>query len=123
MPYPTGNCLRFISTYSLHIHASNMHGARTCPTACEQIAVLMSDCALQAKITPADEAVCRPARLTCVLTGRTCDRSYGVVLWEIITGEKPDKLRGLRQPECALASVLPSKRDSSLDASLFALFP
>ena len=28
-------------------------------------------------------------------------RSYGVVLWEIITGERPDKLRGLRAPECA----------------------
>ncbi len=27
--------------------------------------------------------------------------SYGVVLWEIITGEKPDKMRGLRAPECA----------------------
>lgn len=24
-----------------------------------------------------------------------------MVLWEIITGEKPDKLRGLRAPECA----------------------
>jgi serine/threonine protein kinase len=26
--------------------------------------------------------------------------SYGVVLWEIMTGEKPDKMRGLRAPEC-----------------------
>ena len=29
-------------------------------------------------------------------------RSYGVVLWEIITGDQPDRLRGLRMPECAL---------------------
>lgn len=29
-------------------------------------------------------------------------RSYGVVLWEIITGDQPDRLRGLRTPECAL---------------------
>lgn len=33
-------------------------------------------------------------------------RSYGVVLWEIITGERPDKLRGLRAPECARLSFL-----------------
>ena len=29
-------------------------------------------------------------------------RSYGVVLWEVITGDQPDRLRGLRMPECAL---------------------
>ncbi len=34
--------------------------------------------------------------------------SYGVVLWEIITGEKPDKMRGLRAPECAPPARLPA---------------
>ena len=28
-------------------------------------------------------------------------RSYGVILWEIVTGEQPDRLRGLRAPKCA----------------------
>lgn len=32
-------------------------------------------------------------------------RSYGVVLWEIITGGKPNKTKGLRPPECACAAV------------------
>ena len=36
-------------------------------------------------------------------------RSYGVVLWEIITGERPDKLRGLRAPECARLLSLPCR--------------
>ena len=50
--------------------------------------------------------LCRQKKSRAVQTcawGQSCwdVRSYGVVLWEIITGERPDKLRGLRAPMCA----------------------
>ena len=33
--------------------------------------------------------------------------SYGVVLWEILTGGKPDKAKGLRLPKCGHIALEP----------------